>query len=233
MIWKGLKIHSKSKGKLQIIESQSKYVDKVKVNKKWWWITIKLIDTFCMMSPHFSFILYLPWLSSWELLLPPHQRSLWVLLALRHCIQDTYNSFRFRWFSWQSLWQWVPFWGLWFTFGIFILNRSCCQQIFSLLRGQFLKFLGTTKMIIKMYFFSGVDKWSWINDRESNDEDITTGVGEGSESVILFLACCIPWLWIELTRDPSWRFVHRLWEWWRDCQRLLVNIRWGTCFQCN
>ena len=109
------------------------------------------------MSPHFSFILYLPWLSSWELLWPPHQRSLWVLLGLRHCIQGTYNSFRFRWFSWQSLWQWVPFWGLWFTFGIFILNRSCCQQIFSLLRGQFLKFLGTTEMISQNVLFF----WRW------------------------------------------------------------------------
>jgi len=39
---------------------------------------------------------------------------------------------------------------------------------------------------------SDVIKRRWADDREADEEDVGLGVGEWSQSVVIFLSCCIP-----------------------------------------
>ena len=43
-----------------------------------------------------------------------------------------------------------------------------------------------------MYFFAGVDEGGGLNNREDDEEDITVGVGEWPQSIVLFLAGGVP-----------------------------------------
>jgi hypothetical protein len=42
------------------------------------------------------------------------------------------------------------------------------------------------------YFFASVDEGRGLDHGENYEEDITVGVSEGSEAIVLFLACSIP-----------------------------------------
>lgn len=89
------------------------------------------------------------------------------------------------------------------------------------------------KIEIKKYFFSCIDKRSGIDDRKSDNEDITAGVGERPQTIVLFLPGSVPKLGVDVTKVLDWRFDRRLEEWLQGCRRLWANILWGICFQCS
>lgn len=46
--------------------------------------------------------------------------------------------------------------------------------------------------MLRVYFFAGVDEGRRLDDGENYEEDVTVGVREGPEAIVLFLSCSIP-----------------------------------------
>jgi hypothetical protein len=46
--------------------------------------------------------------------------------------------------------------------------------------------------LIEKYFFASIDEGGGLDNREDDEEDVAVGICEGSQSIVLFLASCVP-----------------------------------------
>lgn len=117
--------------------------------------------------------------------------------SLRPCCVKALHSMYLHWNSSSIIFLAVYFW-MGASLGSFLISW------YSYLKSTLLptKILGTFPtfsvnygyhwIMIDRYFFSGVDKRGWLDNRKDDKENIAVWICERSESVVLLLAGCVP-----------------------------------------
>lgn len=127
------------------------------------------------------------WLKRFSL--PRRTRSS-VLLGWGRCTPRTCIAFA-RPLEQHQPWGWGPPFDFYFAWSIPISGRFCFPRRSWAHRPRCPSALGTTESHI-CYFFGGIDEWRRLYDWKNDEEDISIGIGERAQSIVFFLACCVP-----------------------------------------